>query len=71
MYQCNVCGLRFPVAAEHDWERHVLRCVERNADFVDSFRTRQPFEGDPELAAFARAEGDVHRRRPGNRRRPR
>ena len=71
MYICNVCGLRFPTTAERAWVSHVPRCVHRHEDFVDSCRpSDQPYEGDPELGAFARAEGDVYNRRPGTRRRP-
>lgn len=72
MYICRVCSLRFPTHLNDDFERHVRRCVERNADFIDDLRPAQaPYEGDPELAAFARAEGSVYNRRPGTRRRPR
>lgn len=70
-YVCRVCGLTFPVTQDHAFAAHVGRCVERNTDVVDAFRPRAPFEGDPELAAFARAEGDVYNRRSGTRRRPR
>jgi hypothetical protein len=68
---CRVCGLRFPGHHDRVFGQHVMACVERHGDFIDSFRTNQPFEGDPELAAFARAEGDVYNRRPGTRRRAR
>ena len=72
MYVCNICGLRFPVTAERAWLQHVTRCVQRNEEFVDSCRpSGQPYEGDPEMLAFALAEGDVFNRRPGTRRRPR
>jgi hypothetical protein len=72
-YICRVCGMTFPVnSTESTFETHVGRCVARNGDFIDACRPAgQPFEGDPELAAFARAEGDVYNRRPGTRRRPR
>jgi hypothetical protein len=72
-YVCRICGLRFTTrASEGVFESHVRRCVERNGDFIDSCRPAgQPFEGDPELAAFAREEGSVWNRRPGTRRRPR
>jgi hypothetical protein len=69
---CRVCGIRFPEHHNGMFTGHVTRCVERHADFIDSLRpTGQPFEGDPELAAFAREEGSVWNRRPGLRRRPR
>jgi hypothetical protein len=72
MYVCRICSLRFPTDLNGDFERHVLRCVQRHADFVDECRpVGAPFEGDPELAAFARAEGSVYDRRPGSRRQPR
>ena len=72
-YVCRICSLRFPRgASEAVFESHVRRCVERNQDFIEQCRPAgQPFEGDPELAAFARAEGDVYNRRAGTRRRPR
>lgn len=71
MYVCRICGLRFPTHLNSEFESHVGRCVNRNEDVVDFFRPAgAPFEGDPELAAFARAEGDVYNRRPGTRRRP-
>lgn len=68
MHRCNICGVALPL---EEIQRHLRRCVERNADVVDAYRPRQPFEGDPELAAFARAEGSVYFRRPGTRRQPR
>jgi hypothetical protein len=72
MYVCRVCSLRFPTHCNAEFESHVRRCVKRNADFVDSCRpANAPFEGDPELAAFARSEGSVYNRRPGSRRQPR
>jgi hypothetical protein len=72
MYVCRVCSLRFPTSANGAFESHIRRCVQRNEEFIDSCRPAgQPFEGDPELAAFARAEGDVYNRRAGTRRRPR
>lgn len=72
MYICRVCSLRFPTHLNSEFESHVLRCVERNADFIDNLRpAAAPYEGDPELAAFARSEGSVYNRRPGSRRQPR
>lgn len=72
MYVCRICGLRLSTHAEHDFEQHVAKCVRRHEEFIDSCRPAQaPFEGDPELAAFARAEGSVYNRAPGTRRRPR
>jgi hypothetical protein len=72
MYVCRVCSLRFPAHADESFVRHVRQCVERNGEFIDSLRPAgQPFEGDPELALFAREEGSVYNRRPGTRRRPR
>lgn len=71
MYVCRICGLRFPTSADAAFERHVGRCVESNPDVVDMHRSPVMEFGDPELAAFARAEGDVYNRRPGTRRRPR
>jgi hypothetical protein len=71
-YVCRVCGLQFAMrASEGAFESHVRRCVDRNQGFIDACRPAGvPYEGDPELAAFARAEGDVYNRRPGTRRRP-
>lgn len=64
--------MRFPTVANEAFERHVSRCVQRNEEFIDSCRpSGAPFEGDPELNAFAREEGSVYNRRPGFRRRPR
>jgi hypothetical protein len=71
-YVCRVCGSTFPLHHNGMFEQHVARCVDRHADFIDDLRpSGQPFEGDPELAAFAREEGSVYNRRPGARRRPR
>jgi hypothetical protein len=71
-YVCRICGFRFPArASEGAFESHVGRCVAANQDFIDDCRPAgQPFEGDPELALFAREEGSVYNRRPGTRRRP-
>lgn len=72
MYVCRICGLRFPSHLDAAFEAHVGHCVRHNEETVDFFRPAgAPFEGDPELAAFARAEGDVYNRRAGTRRRPR
>jgi hypothetical protein len=72
MYVCRICGMRFAPHLDLVFESHIARCVRRNEDVIDFFRpANAPFEGDPELAAFARAEGDVYNRRPGTRRRPR
>lgn len=71
IWQCLICGMAFPERQRSDFLAHNLRCVERHADFVDSMRPKRPFEGDPELLAFAVAEGDVYNRRPGTRKRPR
>lgn len=68
MHQCRICGVVLPLES---LQRHLRTCVERNADVVDSVRPRRPFEGDPELARFAREEGSVYNRRPGTRRQPR
>jgi hypothetical protein len=70
-WQCRVCGMNFPHHLQRPFLDHVQRCVDRNAEYVDAFRTPAPFEGDPEMAAFAAAEGDVYNRRPGTRRVPR
>lgn len=71
MYVCRVCSLRFPARADHDFEQHVAKCVRRNEEFIDACRPAgAPFEGDPELAAFAREEGSVYNRRPGTRLKP-
>ena len=71
MYVCRICGLRFPTHVEGVFESHVSKCVTRNQDFIDSCRPAgAPFEGDPELALFAREEGSVYNRRPGTRKRP-
>jgi hypothetical protein len=71
MYVCRICGLRFPASADGEFERHVGRCARANEDLIDHHRPAVMEFGDPELAAFARAEGDVYNRRPGTRRRPR
>jgi len=71
IWLCRVCGMEFPHSQSTDFRAHVLRCVERNADFVDAMRPRPVFVGDPEVLAFAMAEGDVYRRRPGTRKQPR
>jgi len=68
MHQCRICGMHLPL---EDMRRHLNKCWERNADVVDAYRPVRPFEGDPELARFAREEGSVYDRRPGTRRRPR
>jgi len=69
MHQCLICGVSLPLEA---LQRHLTKCVERNADVIDHHRPAgAPFEGDPELLAFARAEGDVYNRQPGTRRQPR
>lgn len=70
-FYCRVCGMQFPATQRSTtFMEHVKRCVERNADIVDELRPKRPFEGDPELLAFAMAEGSVHNRRPGTRKRP-
>ena len=71
VYVCRICGMQFPLHTNGVFEAHVRRCVERNQDVVAAFRPAVIEFGDPELAAFARAEGDVYNRRPGTRRRPR
>ena len=71
IWQCRVCGMGFPEHQRSDFLAHVGRCVQRNADFVDSMRPKPPFEGDPELLAFAMAEGSVYNRQPGTRKRAR
>jgi len=69
---CRVCGSSFPQHHNGMFEAHVMRCVHRHADFIDTLRPAgQPFEGDPELGLFAREEGSVWNRRPGTRRQPR
>jgi hypothetical protein len=69
---CRVCGTHFPEHHQAAFGAHVSRCVDRHADYIDTLRpSGQPFEGDPELAAFAREEGSVYNRRAGTRRRPR
>jgi hypothetical protein len=70
-YVCRVCGMTFPRHTDAAFTAHVGRCVKRNEEYIDSFRRPEIEFGDPELAAFARAEGDVYNRRPGTRRRPR
>ena len=67
---CRVCLERYPLHRIDEFQRHISDCVEKHADYVDSLRTDEPFEGDPELNAFAREEGDVYNRRPGTRKRP-
>ena len=71
VYVCRVCGMTFPTHANREFETHVGRCVDKHEEFIDSVRPSVLVFGDPELAAFARAEGDVYNRRPGTRRRPR
>ena len=70
---CRVCGARYRQHHHRQFQTHLLACVERNAEFIDALRPAPsaPFEGDPELAAFAMAEGDVYNRRPGTRKPPR
>jgi hypothetical protein len=46
---CRVCGMQFPFSQRTDFHAHIGRCVERNADVVEDFRPKRPFEGDPEL----------------------
>ena len=70
-YVCRVCRRHYPAHQAERFYRHVAACVEHNADFIDSFRTPEVFEGDPELGLFARTEGDVYNRRPGTRKQPR
>jgi hypothetical protein len=71
MYVCLICSMRFPRHANGAFEDHVGRCARRNEEFIDQLRpVGAPFEGDPELARFAREEGSVYNRRPGTRRRP-
>jgi hypothetical protein len=69
MLICRICGMRFSSAAHHALEEHVTRCFRRHEGDLTR-PPAAPFEGDPELAAFARAEGDVYNRRPGTRRQP-
>lgn len=71
IFQCRICGMGFPSRQRSDFHAHVARCYERHGDFVDSMRPKRPFEGDPELLAFAMAEGSVYNRQPGTRKRPR
>lgn len=68
IWRCRICDLQ--LKSLEAFQSHLRRCVERNADRLDELRTPQPFEGDPELAAFAAAEGSVYHRRPGFRRQP-
>jgi hypothetical protein len=63
---CRVCGLQ--LRSLDALGAHLTRCVERHQDELDELRTPAPFEGDPELAAFAAVEGSVYHRRPGFRR---
>ena len=70
-WRCRVCGMVFPERQRSDFLAHNLLCVERHAGYVDSLRPKRPFEGDPELLAFAMAEGSVYNRRPGTRKLPR
>ena len=48
------------------WLRYLDRAAGLALEIADGSR-----DGDPELAAFARAEGSVYNRRPGSRRQPR
>jgi len=68
-FLCRVCGL--VVGSQDALANHIRGCVERNAEIVDAYRPPKFEFGDPEMAAFAAAEGDVYNRRPGTRRRPR
>lgn len=70
---CRVCGERYPIHHQTQFNAHLIRCVERHADFIDSLRPcpPSPAEGDPELLAFAMSEGDVYNRRAGTRKQPR
>jgi hypothetical protein len=69
IWHCRICGLAF--STSDPLVAHLKRCVERHQDRLDELRTPPAFTGDPELAAFAAAEGDVYNRRPGTRRQPR
>jgi hypothetical protein len=67
-YVCRICGVHFPISQDAAFGDHIRRCFRRNEDVIDAFRPAGvPWEGDPELLAFARAEGDVYNRRPGTR----
>ena len=70
MHDCRICGVSAP-AMRRRIRAPRLKCVERNADFVDASARVQPFEGDPELARFAREEGSSTTAEPGTRKRPR
>ncbi|HTE62323.1 MAG TPA: hypothetical protein VK631_18355 [Solirubrobacteraceae bacterium] len=71
-YVCRVCGMRFPISQDGPFMRHVAGCVRRNEEFIDACRPPEaPQTGDPELLAFAMAEGDVYNRRPGTRKQAR
>lgn len=69
--QCRVCSRTWPGHRRSAFLAHLSDCVERHADYIDQFRPKEPFEGDPELGLFAREEGSVYDRRPGTRRQPR
>lgn len=68
MHRCRICGVTLPLAG---LQKHLVKCVQSNADVIDALRIPQPFEGDPELSRFAREEGSVYNRRPGMRKRAR
>lgn len=68
---CRICHERYPLHRTDEFQRHVQACAERHAEYVDSCRPAPLEFGDPELAAFAREEGDVYNRRAGTRRQPR
>lgn len=68
---CTICGSTWRESRRLAFEAHLKGCIERHSDYIDQFRGPQVEFGDPELAEFARSEGDVYNRRPGTRRRPR
>lgn len=71
-YVCRICGTHFPISQDQAFGAHITRCYRRNEAELDALRPAGvPWEGDPELLAFARAEGDVYNRQAGTRRRPR
>jgi hypothetical protein len=67
MHQCRICGMR-----SRSCRCEAIWTAASSATPTSSTPTaRPPFEGDPELARFAREEGSVWNREPGTRRQPR
>lgn len=71
--RCRICGRVWPVRQRSAYYNHMVACARAHEGELGEYREGESYgiEGDPELRAFAREEGDVYNRRPGTRRRPR